>query len=233
MRDFNNEGSGADNGAKRFFDWAYGGRAKTVADLDAGTDMPPEKVFLSFLTHTPAFISDGPEGLNACIKGVGFLPKEQYLAAALKDYLAHIKSYEPGDRDYGKRGLKLLIKHLYGADAKERVDFSRLGSLEMAFKHSWGNYNADSRASLLFYRPPAISYELKGVIEIRGGRHGANDKTPPESLDIYQQYVNAQHDCYHTPDISLWKTRPAYLFRIREVYDKSASKSGFGTRLEL
>ena len=28
-----------------------------------------------------------------------------------------------------------------------------------------------------------------------------------------------------------WKTQPAYIFRIEEIYDNSATKDGFGQRL--
>ena len=32
--------------------------------------------------------------------------------------------------------------------------------------------------------------------------------------------------------MELWKTQPEYIFRIEEIYDNSATKNGFGAKLE-
>ena len=55
----------------RFFNWAYKTRANTVKALAEGKMMSPEKMFLSFTSHDPVFISNGPEGLNGSVKGIG------------------------------------------------------------------------------------------------------------------------------------------------------------------
>lgn len=212
--------------AESFFNWAFHTRAGTVKKLYAGEDLSPEKIFLSFCSHDPAFISNGPAGLNASIKGIGFLPKDEYLEETLEAYLKHIGTYDPEDKTYSQRGLEVLIKYLYGDDAKERVCFSKFGTLEMAKDHSYANYKADHTATVLFYQPPAISYELRGTIDIY-------DETESGRREIYQQFINAQHDVYHQPakDRKSWLTRPAYLFRIKDVFDNSATKEGFGTKL--
>ena len=70
--------------AESFFNWAFKTRANTVARLCNHEEMSPEKVFLSFCSHDPAFISHGPEGLNASIKGIGFMPKREYLEETLE-----------------------------------------------------------------------------------------------------------------------------------------------------
>ena len=62
--------------------------------------------------------------------------------------------------------MELLIKYMYGEDACDRVDLTKLGSLEMAKRHSWINYQVNKEAALLFHQPPGISYKLKGKIEI-------------------------------------------------------------------
>lgn len=211
--------------AEGFFKWAFDTRASTVLRLQQGEKMPPEKVFLSFCSHNPAFVSDGPAGLNASIKGIGFLPKDEYLEETLEAYLEHIRTYTPGDKEYSNRGLEVLVKWMYGEKAQERIDFSRVGSLELAKRHSYDNYKVNPKATLLFYEPPAISYELRGRMEI----HDENDSGKRE---IYQQFINAQHDVYHYPDTSRWLTRPAYIFRIEEVFDNSVSKTGFGQQMQ-
>ena len=37
---------------------------------------------------------------------------------------------------------------------------------------------------------------------------------------------------YHTPDMNRWLSYPAYIFRIEEIYDNSATKNGFGQKLQ-
>ncbi len=97
--------------------------------------------------------------------------------------------------------MQVLIKNLYSEEAAENIDFSIVTSIEMAFVHSWYNYRENENATLLFYQPPAVSYELRGRMEIRGKRYDKGDGIAYNELDIYQQFVNAQHDVYHSPDI--------------------------------
>jgi hypothetical protein len=207
-----------------FFYWAYKTRADIINRLLAEEDIPPEKIFLSFCSHTPAFVSHGPEGLNASIKGVGLLPKQEFLEEVLEAYLKHIDSYDENDNTYSQRGLAVLAGHLYAPDLLHRMDFTRFGSLEMAKKHSWNNYKSNPEATLIFYQPPSISYELRGNIEI-------HDETLSGKREIYQQYINAQHDVYHGPGKTKNGLYPAYIFNVAEVWDNSATKEGFGTKL--
>jgi len=211
--------------AEAFFKWAYDTRAQTVMKILNGEDMSKEKVFLSFCSHDPALISRGPAGLNASIKGIGFMPKPEYLEETLEAYLAHIDSFDPDDKTYSQRGLKLLIKYLYGPDVRDRVDFSCIGSLEMAKAHSWTNYQKNPEATVLFYQPPMISYELRGKMEI-------HDEAMSGKREIYQWFLNAQHDVYHHPAKNRDPIRyPAYVFRIKDIFDNSANREGFGTQL--
>ncbi len=212
--------------AEFFFNWAFRTRAQTVMNIYNGVEMSKEKVFLSFCSHDPALVSYGPAGLNASIKGIGFMPKPEYLEETLEAYIEHIKTYDPEDKEYSKRGLGLLVKYMYGPEAQHRVDFTCIGSLEMAKDHSYRNYKANPQATILFYQPPMISYELRGQMEI----HDENDTGKRE---IYQQFINAQHDVYHSPDMNRWLSYPAYVFRIEEVYDNSATKEGFGAKMQF
>lgn len=212
--------------SKKFFEWAFDTRAMTVIKLYEGEQMSMEKMFLSFCSHEPAFVSYGPAGLNASVKGVGFLPKDEYLEETLEVYLKHIKTYDPEDKTYSQRGLGILIKQMYGEDARSRVDFTKLGSLELAKRQSWENYQVNKEAALIFHQPPMISYKLKGKIEIY-------DEETSGKRELYQQFINAQHDMYHTPGgMDLWAKQPAYIFRIEEIYDNSATRNGFGAKLE-
>lgn len=214
----------------RFFNWAYRTRGNTVKALAEGQMMAPEKIFLSFTSHDPVFISHGPAGLNGSVKGIGFIPREEYLEEALAAYIEHIKSYDPADKGYSNRGLKLLMKWLYSEEAEKTVDFSHIYSVEMAFKHSWANFQVNPEATLLFYQPPMLSFEVRGKMEIVG-EHNELGSVSPYELPLIQQFINAQHDVYHAPNIERWVTRPAYKFTVEEIYDNSANKVGFGTKI--
>jgi hypothetical protein len=118
-----------------------------------------------------------------------------------------------------------MVKHLYSPDVYDHIDFTRLGSLEMAKKHTWDNYRVNPEATLIYYQPPVISYELRGTIEIF-------DEAASGRRELYQQFINAQHDVYHRPDMNRWLKYPAYVFTIREIWDNCASREGFGTPMQ-
>jgi|LSQX01.3.fsa_nt_gb hypothetical protein len=212
--------------AESFFRWAFNTRANTVIQLYEGKELSRDKVFLSFCSHNPALISNGPAGLNGSIKGVGFIPKEEYLEEVLEAYLAHIDAYDGDDKAHSQRGLQVLVEQMYSPDQHHRIDFTKVASLEMAKKHSWENLKVNPEATLIYYQPPMISYELRGKVRIF-------DEAESGKKELYQQFVNAQHDVYHRPDKSRWLKYPAYVFDIEEVYDNSVSREGFGTKLEF
>ena len=61
----------------------------------------------------------------------------RFAVSSLEAYIEHIKTYDKEDKEYSKRGLALLVKYMYGEEAQKRVDFTKVGSLEMAKKHSY------------------------------------------------------------------------------------------------
>jgi hypothetical protein len=200
-----------------FLNWAYGGRAALIRRQAEGERVAPHEIFLGFTRHNPAVVSYGPAGLNASIKGVGYVPKAEYVQETLDAYLEHI---ERGWRDgYSEEGLRLLMRLLYGDGCQERIDFTRLGSLELARHHTWDNLRANPSVTLLFYQPPSVSFEVRGRAEIH------------EAGSIYHRLINAQHDIYHQPHPEGWPKRAAYLFAIEEIYDNSATREGFGKRI--
>jgi len=200
-----------------FVSWAYHDRAALIRRQADGERVAPHEVFLGFTRHSPAVVSHGPAGLNASIKGVGFIPRPEFVRETLDAYLEHIGR---GWRDgYGTQGLRLLMRLLYGPGCLERLDLMRLGTLELAKDHTWTNLRANPEVTLLFYEPPAVSFEVRGRAEVH------------EEGSIYHRLLNAQHDIYHRPNPDGWAGRPAYLFTIEEVYDNSARPEGFGRRL--
>jgi len=198
---------------KKFINWVYKKRADLVKKQVNGEEIHPRDLFLGFTTHTPAIITHGSAGLNGSIKGVGFIPKEEFIEEILAVYMAHIET--ANEPEYAERGLKIIYEHLYADGCEEKIDFLSLGTLELAKAHTWTNLNENKIATLLFYEPPVTSFEVRCTAEIHIN-------------DIYHKFLNAQHDMFHRPNPSIWEERPAYIFRIKEIYDNSATKDGFG-----
>lgn len=196
--------------------WMYDKRAKSVKDMYEGKDMDMNEMFLNFTMHCPTFISNGSDGLNGSIKGIGFIPKEEHAEKFLSEYLNHIDS--DFDKEYSKRGLEILINYMYGDGCEDNLDFTKLSSLELAKKHSWKNFKENDEITLCFYRPPRISFEVRGRVEIHED-------------GLWHKLVNAQHDVYHKPNKDKWNDRPAYIIKVEEIYDNSATKEGFGTKI--
>lgn len=202
---------------EKFYRWAYLQRAEVIRKLAVGGTMSHESLFLSFTRHNPVLISHGSAGLNGSVKGFGFYPKPEYISQILDAFMEHIeRGPRPG---YSEEGLQLLVKHIWGEGCDEHMDFSRLSSLEMAMKHSWTNFRENPEATLVYYQPPSISFEVRGRVEFA------------HSGSIYHTYVNALHDVYHTPRKDLWEQRPAYVFHIEEIYDNGTGKAAFGTKI--
>lgn len=199
-----------------FIRWAYDGRAELVRAQAAGVEMSRDQFFLGFTRHSPALISHGSAGLNGSIKGVGFIPKPEYLSETIEAYLAHIR--QGWREEYQRDGLRLLLRTMWGEGCKERIDFGRLVTLELARQHSYTNIQENPQVTVLYYQPPVISFEVRGVAEIvhEGPIH---------------TFVNAQHDVYHRPHPELWPDRPAYVITIQEIWDNSNTREGFGTRI--
>ena len=204
--------------ASAFFKWAWETRAKNVIGIYEGKEVSRDRLFLDFTSHNPALVTNGPGGLNASIKGIGFVPKKEYMEDILAKYIEHIKSYKKDDKEYSQRGLALLVKEIYGKDVKHKIDFTKVTTLELAKNHTWQNVLDNNEATYIFYQPPVTSFELRGKIEV-------------EEDGLYQRFVNAQHDVYHAPDMTRWGKRPALVFHIEEVYNNSVSKNGFGKQM--
>lgn len=201
---------------QEFVNWLYGERAQTIHKILAGESVSKAEFYLSFTRHNPAVITYGPGGLNGSIKGVGFIPKEEFLQEILDAYMEHINA--GWRKGYARKGLELLARLLYSDEGRERLDFTRLGSLELAKSHTWANVLNEPRATLLFFEPPTTSYEVRCRVEIY--------ESGP-----YHLLLNAQHDVYHEPHPERWPERPAYVFVIEEIYDNSASPQGFGRKI--
>jgi hypothetical protein len=185
----------------------YEERAALVRRMAAGEAIPPHEFFLGFCRHTPTVCTNGPAGLNAAVKAVGFVPRSSYIQEYTARYLAHI---DKTDSDHDRsRGLQLLLETLYASGCADKLDFDLLSSLELTRGRTWRNLQTNRRATLLFYEPPSTSFEARVAVEI----HQADSP--------YHTLIHAQHDVYHAGSREQWASQPAYLFHIDAVSDKS------------
>jgi len=231
---------------QQFLNWNYYPRKKMIDELLEGrTEQDMNAFFLESTRHNPALCTahrrpDGSIYVNAKIVGIGYVLKESYLSETTEELLRHAES---GDRllakaatnqektqamrEYQKNGMQLLSKHIYlePEEAQRRVDFTKMSTLELALdkshssKHTWNIVQENRTACLLFYRPPSVSFELHGFLDIHKD-------------DPYYEFVNAIHNAFHYAPPERRKTKwPVYIFNIEEVYDNSPAAENFGKRI--
>lgn len=229
---------------QRFLEWNYYPRRRLVKNMLVGGAERPEKVFLEFTRHNPALITgayvDGRVVVNGKIVGCGYVLREEYLDEAIEAFQEHLersdRMYEEsgGEKrrlsrlyeEHAKRGAELLLRYIYlpRERAPEVVDFEKLATVELAkrvpwsAKHTWRIVQLNRSASLLFFQPPSISFEVKGHLTVH-----VDDK--------YHRFVTLVHDAYHYTPPEERGDRPVYILHVEEVFDKSATRSGFGRKI--
>lgn len=187
---------------EKFINYIFRERRKMLEKMKDG-DVSKSDILLDFTRTSPAVITCGPAGASGSIKMLGFLPKNEYL----EEFVEKIKNTPKNPKDV----VDLLLKDIY---VEEKIDFGKLGGLEMSFGHTWENIKVNGKATLLFFTPPTVSYEVRCDVDIF-------ENGP------YHKYLNLMHNLYHKipGEEGIY---PAYIFHIREIYDNSASKDGFG-----
>ncbi len=179
---------------------------RSLLERMLGGEVSPEEVALGFTRHTPVVVTCGPAGLNASVKGVGLVPREGLVA----DLARLLCSELEGGVTRG-RAIRLLLERVY---RREVLDLTKLSSIELAKGHTWANVQRRPEATLLFYTPPSVSYEVRCRVEVH-------------SEGPYWEFVNAVHDLFHGGRPSgRWSERPVYIFRVVEIYDNSPSAMG-------
>jgi hypothetical protein len=178
--------------------------------------------------------------------GVGYVLKKERLSVAMEAFKKHLENGDKlfgearGDearedktkideamKGYQREAMHLLMEHVYLPEemAHACVDFTKISTMELAkskpwsSKHTWQIVQKNRTACLLFYRPPNISYELHGWIDIH-------------TKGSYHEFVKAVHDAFHyVPPEKRQTERPVYIFNVEEVYDNSPTPSAYGTKI--
>ncbi len=232
---------------ENFLQWNYYTRRTWAQDFVSGEatrDM--NKYFLETTRHFPTLCTacvnpDGSLLVNGKVLGISYVLKRKYLNDAIKAFREHILS---GDelfagvekeshkreklRIYHRRCMELFLKYLYFEPkvANERVDFTKLSGADFAkkrvksTKHTWSIVQRCRRASLVFCRPPTISFELHGQLEIHENGE-------------YHEFVNLAADAFHytPPNQRTYTNIPVYIFDVEAVFDNSASPTGWGIKI--
>ncbi len=190
---------------EEFIRYAFEERVAGIKKLAEGKFGP--EALIGFTRHNAAIITCGEAGANGSIKGIGFIHREEFLSETIGKLREELRRpYNP------RRALEFLLNEIY---VREKIDFTKFVSLELAKRHTWRNVTSGSReATILFFTPPSTSYEVRCEVEVH------------EDDEVWE-YTNAVHDTFHRPDKPRdWRKTPAYLFKIREIYDNGERAMG-------
>ena len=140
------------------------------------------------------------------VKGVGFVPKEEFLEGMLIDVERFMKGNPSKDEV-----IRFLLEYVYD---ETRIDFGKLSSIELVKGHTYQNLAKNPKATLMFFVPPSTSFEVRCGVEIH-------------KSGVYHKYVNSLHDLFHKPEKTRdWSKTPVYIFKIEEIYDNSIGQWG-------
>jgi len=193
---------------ERFKKYIFDERKNMIIKMMRGEVRDEKEIYLWFTRALPAIVSNGPAGLNASIKMVGFVVKEEYL----EETVSAIKNFVNSGKKSHEEVLQFLLRYIYD---ENRLDLSKLATLDLAKKRTWANLRDGGEAVLIFFTPPDTSFMVKVNVEVH--------------LDgLYFEYVNALHDLFHVvPQAQRIVGRhPTYIFKIREIWDKSVDAFG-------
>lgn len=194
---------------KDFFDWQIENRLKSLKiflGLEKGMpNFSPHSVVMSTISEDEEF------PINSCIKGLGLVPKDEYLNNLAEEALKLIDlAKEKGAKETMKERIEFLL-NLYSKP--EIFNKNVLSSIEIYYKKTYANVLKNPTANLLFYdNTTGYSIMFNSVVEL------VPRNTP------YHKYVTAVHDLFHVPKDP--KIKPdrfeyAYRFWLVEAYDKT------------
>ncbi len=188
------------------------------------------KVFHSLTRSNPCVITYGSEEFpNGAIKSVGFVPKKEYLeqtTKVFKDFMLQrwnkIRAQKPAGyqgtgwrigapRDQQIDAWKVMLRELYlePEEAERKMDFTKLVTNEGFRTHTWSNIKKNNRISVLYWLPPAISFDVRCTAEIY-------EEGP------YKEFVDSSSSLTHGENPSkMRKDKPAYVFNVEAVFNNS------------
>lgn len=199
-----------------FVDWNLRSRLKDLEEIKKGRMPGFAGPHSGMVASHGARRADGQFTVNNAVKGMGWLPKPDFLP----QLLAELESSTDSSDGYK---LEWLIR-LY-RDRPEQLDPTKQVSLELYATpdfatHTFLNQMADPGVSIVFL--DMVSYELRCLAQmVHPDDPGLS---PSERMTV--EYVNAIHDYFHgrSPRKSI-----VTVYHVVEVYDNSPGR-GRGRR---
>lgn len=191
---------------EEWIDYVFRKRKQIIERMVKG-GVDAKTINLEFTRALPAIVSTGPAGLNASIKMIGLLHKERYIEETYKK-MEKLVEKKPKTKEV----IDFLLNEFY---VEDKIDFGKLFTLDLAKKRTWRNLNSSKEAVLIFYTPPITSYMVRVDVEIHVD-------------DFYFNFANTMHDLFHVVPVKgrVVSKAPTYIFKIREISNKSADKFG-------
>ena len=81
----------------------------------------------------------------------------------------------------------------------------------------WNFAQKNNKATILYFTPPILSYEIWCALEIH-------------TEGPYFEFTHAVHDAYFGEDPSETEL-PVYIFNVESAYNNSATPKGYGTKI--
>lgn len=188
------------------FEWQ---RQARIKNLEAIIN---DKMFEGFGPHLPTMSVLNAEGdfpINSAAKGVGLIPKPEFMEGYLTKFNALIEEAIVAG---WKTNMVTRVQALLDFYRQpEQIDRTALGSLELYARRTYAGVRKDPRASLLFVdlAEGNLSFEMHVIAELH------------EPGTLIHSFETAVHDLFHVPQ-GRKKTYPfAYLLRIVEIFNKT------------
>ncbi len=191
-------------------DWIEQGRRATYRQLMGQGDQS-----LRFASHHLPVITTYTEGelfpFNSANKGIGFLPKPQYL----EEYIDLFE--EVHERTQNRPWKESLQERVKAASqfyfAREKIDYRVLTTLEIFERQTFQNLQHTATASLLYtgVSPDWVSFQVNAAVQI----------IPQE--DLRHTFIMRMRTLFESEAFHIYQPQfpYAYLFWICEVRDKS------------
>jgi len=212
-----------------FLSYFYYGIREDYLERIKGEKAPLSEVFLGLTRNNPAVLTADKDGKpNGSIKSVGFIIRDNFLEEAIQDYDQFLawrfeqirekmgKDYQGAGFLYSPHpdfivpGLKQSLKHQYlpREEAEKKIDFEKLGTLEGFFKKTWENVRENKKVAIVYYYPPGTHFQVNCTVEI-------------QKSGLVREFINRSACVAHGENPAKWGKRPAYIFHVEGVIDKS------------
>lgn len=193
----------------KYADWLAAGRQRLYDGLLGG--VCPVRFFSQ---HLPVLVTQGEGSVfpfNCCHKGVGLIPKEEYLCEFIELFRTTLAKAEsrPWQESLHQR-IQAASKFHFSRD---KIDYRAMSTLEIFQRQTFQNLRRVPLASLLFSgdAPDYVSFQLNCTVEIL-------EPGEPRHTFVMLARRLFEYDSFH---LTQRHFPHAYIFWISDVLDKT------------